>query len=90
MLASVKSTKARSTGAGSWRELPALCDESGAAKAAKAVFLALSKPAPYGLNSPMDALIDLRGVLCLIRIAVRARFGPPLPPLPARLSISLR
>ena len=57
-----------------------------AAKAAKAVLAALSKPALYGLNSAMDALIDLRDVLSLIRIAVRASLGPPLSALPAGLS----
>jgi IS5 family transposase len=57
-----------------------------AAKAAKAAFLALSKPSLYGPNSAMDALIDLRSVLSLIRIAVRASLGPRLPALPARVS----
>ena len=61
-----------------------------AAKAAKAAFLALSKPALYGLTSAMDALIDLRDALGLIRIAVRASLGPPLPALPARVSVGLR
>jgi IS5 family transposase len=61
-----------------------------AAKAAKAAFLALSKPALYGLNSAMDALIDLRNVLSLVRTAVRASLGPPLPALPARVSGGLR
>jgi IS5 family transposase len=49
-----------------------------AAKAAKAAFLALSKPALYGLNSAMDALIALRDVLSHIGTAVRASLGPPL------------
>ena len=40
-----------------------------AAKAAKVVFLALSKPALYGLNSVLDALIELRIVL---RLSLRA------------------
>ena len=40
-----------------------------AAKAAKAAFLALSKPALYGLNSVLDALIELRIVL---RLSLRA------------------
>jgi hypothetical protein len=61
-----------------------------AAKAAKAALLALSKPALYGLNIAMDALIDLRDVLSLIRIALRASLGPPLPALPARVSVGLR
>ena len=50
-----------------------------AAKAATAAFLALSRPALYGLNSVMEALIALRDVLSLIRIAVRASLGPLLP-----------
>jgi IS5 family transposase len=58
-----------------------------AAKAAKAAYLALSKPVLYGLNSAMDALIDLRDVLSLIRIAVRASLGPPLPALPVGVSL---
>jgi len=47
-----------------------------AAKAAKKVFVALSRPALYGLNSAMDALIDLRDVHSSIRIAVRVSLGP--------------
>ena len=61
-----------------------------AAKAAKAAFLALSKLAPHGLNSAMDALIALRGILSLIRIGVRARLGPPLPALTGTASVELR
>jgi len=61
-----------------------------ATKTAKAAFLALSKPALHGLNSVMDALIDLRDVLSLIRIAVRATLGQSLPALPARVSVGLR
>ena len=57
-----------------------------AAKAAKAAFLALSKPPLYGLNSAMDAFVDLRHILSLIRIAVRASLVPPLPSLPTCLS----
>jgi IS5 family transposase len=53
-----------------------------AAKAAKAAFLALSKPALYGLNSAKEALIELRDALSLIRIAVRASLGGSLPALP--------
>lgn len=61
-----------------------------AAKAAKAAFLALSNPVLYGLNSAMDALIDLRDVLNLIGIAVRAGLAPPLSALPAGLSVGSR
>jgi hypothetical protein len=61
-----------------------------AAKAAKAVSLALSEPALYGLNSAMDALIALRNVLGLIGIAVRASLGQSLPATPARVSTGLR
>ena len=43
-----------------------------AAKAAKAALAACSNPVMYGLNSAMNALIDLRDVLGLIRIAARA------------------
>jgi IS5 family transposase len=57
-----------------------------AAKAAKAAFLALSKPALYGLNSSREAFVDLRHILSLIRIAVRASLVPPLPSLPTCLS----
>ena len=60
-----------------------------AAKAAKAAFLALSRPVLYGLNSAMDALIDLCDVLSLIRIAVRGSLGQLLPALPARVSCGL-
>jgi transposase, IS5 family len=49
-----------------------------AAKAAKAAFLALSKPALCGLNSVQDALNGLRGVLSLLGMAVRAANRPPL------------
>jgi hypothetical protein len=48
------------------------------AQAAKAAFLSLSKPALYGLNSAMDALMALRDVLSHIGTAVRASLGPPL------------
>jgi IS5 family transposase len=61
-----------------------------AAQATKAFLLALSKPAPYGLNSAMDALIALRDVLSLIRFGVRASLGPPMPALLARGSVGLR
>jgi IS5 family transposase len=61
-----------------------------AAKAAKAAILALSKPALRGLNSTLAALIGLRDVLSLIRIAARASLGPALPALPARVSVGLR
>lgn len=57
------------------------------AKAAKAAFLAFSKPTKYGLNSAMDALIALHDVLCVIRIAVRASLGLPLPALPVGVSV---
>jgi hypothetical protein len=60
------------------------------AQAAKAVSLALSEPALYGLNSAMDALIALRNVLGLIGIAVRASLGQSLPATPARVSTGLR
>jgi len=60
------------------------------AKAAKAAFLALSKPAPYGLSSVMDALIALRDVLSLIRTAARDSLAQPLAASPARLSAGLR
>jgi IS5 family transposase len=60
-----------------------------AAKAAKAAFLALSKPALYGLNSAMDALIALRDVLSLIRIAVRASLDQPLTASPLGVSVGL-
>ena len=58
-----------------------------AAKAAKAAFLALSKPTLYGLNSAMAALIDLHDVLSRIRIAERASLGLPLPALPVGVSV---
>ena len=61
-----------------------------AAKAAKAAFLALSKPTLYGLNSATQALIALREVLRLIRMAVCASLGPRLPALPANVSVGLR
>ncbi len=61
-----------------------------AAKAAKAAFWALSMLVPYGLNSVMDALIALRDVLSLIRIAVRVSFGLQLPALPVSVSVGLR
>ena len=61
-----------------------------AAKAAKAAFLALSRPVLYGLNSAMDALIDLCDVLSLIRIAVRASLGRPLSSPNAGLSVGSR
>ena len=48
-----------------------------AAKAAKAAFLALSKPALYGLNSVNEALCRLRGVLSQLATAVRAGLRPP-------------
>jgi IS5 family transposase len=60
-----------------------------AAKAAKAAFFALSKPALYGLNSAMDALIALRDVLSLIRIAVRASLDQPLTASPLGVSVGL-
>ena len=61
-----------------------------AAKAAKAAFLALSKPALYGLNRAKDALIELCDVLSLIRVAVRANIGQALPASPADVSVGLR
>ena len=61
-----------------------------AAKAAKAAFLALSKLALHGLNSAMNALIDLRDVLGLIRIAARASLGRLLSVLPVGVSVGLR
>lgn len=57
-----------------------------AAKAAKAAFLALSKPALYGLNSAMQTLIGWRDVLGLIRIARRASLGRTLPAAPVGVS----
>ena len=42
-----------------------------AAKAAKAAFLAFSKPALYGLNSVLDALIALRDALDSVGSALR-------------------
>ena len=61
-----------------------------AAEAAKAAFLALSKPALYGLNSAMAALIALRNALSFVRIAERASLGLSLPALPARMSVGWR
>ena len=52
-----------------------------AAKAAKAVFLALTKPALYRLNSAMGALIELRDALGLIRTALIPSIAKPLPAL---------
>jgi len=46
-----------------------------AAKAAKAVFLAPSKPALYGWNSVLDDLITLRGVLSSTGSALRSTLG---------------
>ena len=57
-----------------------------AAKAAKAAFLALSKPALYGLNSVLDALIALRDVLNSIGGALRTSLGWRLLALPAAVS----
>ena len=57
-----------------------------AAKAAKAAFLALSKPALYGLNSVLDALIALRDVLHSIGSALRAGLSWRLLALPAAAS----
>ena len=52
-----------------------------AAKAAKAAFLASSKPALYGLNSVLDALIALRDVLDSIGSALHPSLGwQVLPP----------
>jgi len=42
-----------------------------AAKATKAAFSACSKPAPYGLNSVLDALIAVRDALNSIGSALR-------------------
>jgi len=61
-----------------------------AAKAAKAAFLALSKPTLYGLNSAMAAPITLRDVLKLIRLADRVSLGPPLAACPASMSVGSR
>lgn len=61
-----------------------------AAKAAKAAFLTLSKPALYGLNSAMHALNALRDVLSLITNAPHASFTPPLSALPAGLAVESR
>ena len=61
-----------------------------AAKAAKAALAALSNPVLYGLNSTMNALIDLRDVLGLIRIAARASLGRLLSVLPVDVSVGLR
>ena len=49
----------------------------------RAILAALSKPTLYGLNSAMAALIALRDVPSLIRIAARASLGLPLAALPA-------
>ena len=57
-----------------------------AAKVAKAAFLALSKPALYGLNSVLDALIALRDVLNSIGAALRTGLGWRLLALPAAAS----
>ena len=57
-----------------------------AAKAAKAAFLALSKPALYGLNCVLDALIALRDVLNSIGGALRTGLGWRLLALPAAAS----
>jgi hypothetical protein len=48
--------------------------------------LALSKPALYGPNSAMGALIGLRELLSLIRIALHASLGQPLSTVPASAS----
>ena len=61
-----------------------------AAKAAKAAFLALSKPTMYGLHSAMAALIASRDVLILIGIAVRASLGLPPPALPVGVPVGWR
>jgi IS5 family transposase len=61
-----------------------------AAKAAKAVLLAISKPALYGLNSSIEALIALHDVLGLSRTAVRASRGLPLSSPHAGCSVGLR
>jgi IS5 family transposase len=61
-----------------------------AAKAAKAVLLAISKPALYGLNSSIKALIALHGALSLSRVAVRASRGLPLSSPHAGCSVGLR
>ena len=61
-----------------------------AAKAAKAAFLALSKPALYGLTSVLDALIALRGVLDSIGNALRDGLIWRQTALPAIASIGLR
>jgi IS5 family transposase len=61
-----------------------------AAKVAKAAFWAFSQPALYGLNSAINALHALHELLGLIRLAARANLGPPLPALPARVSVGLR
>ena len=46
-----------------------------AAKAAKAAFLALSKPALYGLNSVLDALIAVRDAIDSFGSALRSAPG---------------
>ena len=61
-----------------------------AAKAAKAALAALSNPVLYGLNSATNALIGLRDVLGLIRIAARANHGRSMKELPVGASVGLR
>jgi hypothetical protein len=60
------------------------------AQATMAASLALTKPALYGLNIAMDALSGLRDALRLVRNAVCASLGPPMPALPACVSGGLR
>ena len=61
-----------------------------AAKAAKAAFLASSKPALYGLNSVLDALIALREVLSLSWRAAMAGPRWSRPALQVSVSVSHR
>ena len=61
-----------------------------AAKAAKVVFLALSKPALYGLNSVLDVLIELPRVFRLNLRAVIYELRWQRPALFADISVSWR
>jgi len=57
-----------------------------AAKIAKAVFLAVSKPALYGLNRVLDDLSDMRKALNLLSTAPRTGLLPPVQALGAYLN----